>query len=63
MYIKKNSNKLVDIFIDVDGYTGWEPANWLRLALKNGKWVQLAGIRVQPWEFRKIVGELDANKI
>ena len=63
MYIKKNSNKLVDVFIDTENMcTGWEPSNWLRLAFKDGKWIQLAGIRVQPWEFRKILGELDDKR-
>ena len=61
MYIKKSSNKLIDVFIDVneDVITGFEPTAWLRLAYKDGKWLQVAGVRLPSWQFKKLTSELE----
>ena len=52
--------KLVDVFINnkEQQQTGFEANCWLRLAKRGDSWVQLAGIRLPSWQYKKIVGEL-----
>lgn len=52
--------KLVDVFLNYNEQhpTGFEANCWLRLAKRGYSWVQLAGIRLPAWQFKKLVGEL-----
>lgn len=55
-YINKN---LVDIFLDINvSHTGWEPSCWLRLQRKGTLWIQIAGITLPSWKFKKLIEEL-----
>ena len=60
MYIKK-SKHLVDVFLDLDKQTtGFEPESWLRLSkTKDGRWVQLAGVKLPSWQFKQLTMQLN----
>ena len=59
MLIKKINNKLVDVFLNINTQpTGFEPNCWLRLQKRGENWVQIAGIKLPSWQFKKLIGEL-----
>jgi len=60
MLVKKITNHLVDIFVDTTNPfpTGFEPNSWLRLQKRPHGWVQVAGVRLPAWQFKKITEQL-----
>lgn len=59
MVVKKVNKHLVDVFVDLHTFpTGFEPSCWLRLAKRGNNWVQVDGIRLLSWQFKKLIGEL-----
>ncbi len=60
MCVKVVTRKLVDVFLNLpDPFpTGWEPEAHLRLQQRDGKWVQISGVKVASWQFKKIIGSL-----
>jgi hypothetical protein len=59
MLIKKVTNKIIDVFLDLDtSPTGFEPTCWLRLQKRGDTWVQIQGVRLPSWQFKKVIGDL-----
>lgn len=59
MVIKKVNKHVVDVFLDINTLpTGFEPSCWLRLQNRQNRWVQIAGIKVLAWQFKKITDSL-----
>jgi hypothetical protein len=59
MLVKHVTNKLIDIFLNGNTFpTGFEASQWLRLQKRGDNWVQIGGVRLPSWQFKKIVGEI-----
>lgn len=59
MLIKSVNKHVVDIFLNSNTRpTGFEPTRWMRLQNRQGHWVQVAGIKVPAWQFKKITESL-----
>ena len=57
--VKPVTKKLLDVFLDIQTFpTGFEPDCWLRLQYREGRWVQVGGIRIPSWQFKKLTGAL-----
>lgn len=59
MKIKYITKNLIDVFLDKQTFpTGFEASCWLRLQNRHNKWTQISGIKVQSWEFKKIIDSI-----
>lgn len=63
MKIHTINPNLIDIFLDFDTHTGYDPECWLRLrkSKPDNKWKQIAGIKLPSYRYQNLLKTLETK--